>query len=57
MKIVSILPIVTLVVTVFLVVGCVPEKKKLGEGPVTHAPLGHIDLCAREPKNKLCKKQ
>jgi len=57
MKLVSILPIVTLVVTMFLVVGCVPEKKKLGEGPVTHAPLGHIDLCAREPEHKLCKKQ
>ena len=57
MKIVSILPIVTLVVTMFLVVGCVPEKKKLGEGAVTVAPIGHIDLCATEPENKLCKKQ
>ena len=41
----------------FLVVACVPEKKKLGEGAVTVAPIGHTDLCAREPENKLCKKQ
>jgi hypothetical protein len=49
--------ILSVILAMFLVVACVPEKKKLGEGPVTHAPLGHIDLCAREPEHKLCKKQ
>lgn len=49
--------IVSLILAMFLVVACVPEKKKLGEGLVTVAPIGHTDLCAREPENKLCKKQ
>jgi len=49
--------IVSLILAMFLVVACVPEKKKLGEGAVTVAPIGHTDLCAREPENKLCKKQ
>ena len=49
--------IAVMILSLLLVTACVAEKKKLGEGAVTVAPLGHIDLCARESEHKLCKKQ
>ena len=49
--------VLILIVAALTLSSCMAEKRKLGEGMVTHAPLGHIDLCARESEHKLCKKQ
>jgi len=49
--------VAVLLVTAVLLSSCIAEKRKLGEGAVTNAPLGHVTLCAREPEHKLCKKQ
>ncbi|MEK9895758.1 MAG: hypothetical protein VW518_04940 [Burkholderiaceae bacterium] len=49
--------ILTIILAVFLITACTPEKRKLQEGTVTVPPVGHIDLCVREPEHKLCKKQ
>lgn len=49
--------LIFLIPLVFLLSGCITEKKKLGQGAKTVAPMGYTDLCKREPKNKLCQKQ
>ena len=48
--------VAVLLVTAVLLSSCTPEKRKLGEGAVTHAPLGHILLCREHPEHKLCNK-